>query len=255
MARDVLSDVNSSWVAWLESTADQVPGGEFDWIGEIPAASVGVPIPLFNQAFVLQQPSVEELRRATRWMADRNVPFWVTVPGSLAGAVAEVADAVGLEPSGEGMPGMALMSLAGLSTVPVADVEVVPVTESGQLEAVATVASDAFGAPLEVARRLAPSGMLEDSRMSWFVGYVDGEPAACGQLLRTGDVAGVYTIGVRERYRRRGLGEAISRAVLAAGRDQGCEIGVLQASPMGRPVYEQMGFETVTQYHHFIPAD
>ena len=70
----------------------------------------------------------------------------------------------------------------------------------------------------------------------------------------TGDVAGVYAIAVLERYRRRGLGGAISRAVLAAGREHGCEIGVLQASPMGRPVYEQMGSETVTRYHHFLPA-
>lgn len=252
MARDVLSDVSSSWVAWLELMADHAPGGAFGWIGDIPTASVGKPMPLFNQAFVLQQPSVEELRQATRWMAERNVPFWVTAPASLASAVAEIADAVGLEPSGESTPGMALMSLAGLSRTPGADVEIVPVTEAGQLEAVAAVISDAFGAPLDAARPA--SEMLEDRRVSWFVGHLDGEPAACGQLLCTGDVAGVYTIGVRERYRRRGLGEAISRAVLAAGRDQGCEIGVLQASPMGTPVYEQMGFETVTQYHHFVPA-
>ncbi len=252
MARNVLSDVSSSWVAWLELMADHEPGGAFSWIGDIPTASVGKPIPLFNQSFVLQQPSVEELRRATRWMAERNVPFWVTVPALLADAVAEIADAVGLEPSGDDTPGMALMSLTGLSKMSAADVEIVPVTEAGQLDAVATVISDAFGEPLEAARPA--SEMLEDRRVSWFVGHLDGEPAACGQLLRTGDVAGVYTIGVCDRYRRRGLGDAISRAVLTAGRDQGCEIGVLQASPMGRPVYERMGFETVTRYHHFVPA-
>lgn len=124
--RDVLSDVSSSWVAWLESMADHVPAGEFGWLGEIPAASVGVPIPLFNQAFVLQQPSVEELRRATRWMTERNVPFWITVPGSLADSVAEIADAAGLELSGDSTPGMALTSLTGVSRKTPADVDIVP---------------------------------------------------------------------------------------------------------------------------------
>lgn len=254
MTRDVLADVSANWVAWLDATAEHAPGGEFRWIGSIPAASVGVPNPLFNQAFVLQQPSVDELRQATAWMVARNVPYWVTTPATLADAVASLADDVGLRQADHGMPGMALMSPTDLSTAPPADVEIIPVKEPGQLEAVAVAASDAFGAPLEAAHMLAPASTLEDDRIRWFAGYVDGEPAACGQLLRTGDVAGVYTIAVRERYRRRGLGEAITRAVLAEGRDQGCKIGVLHASPMGEPVYKRMGFETVTRYHHFVPA-
>lgn len=91
-------------------------------------------------------------------------------------------------------------------------------------------------------------------RCSWFITHIDGEPAACGQLLRTDDVAGVYSIAVREQFRRRGLGAAISWTVLAAGRDAGCSIGVLQASPMGEPVYDQMGFETITRYHLFVAS-
>ena len=47
---------------------------------------------------------------------------------------------------------------------------------------------------------------------------------------------------------------AFAAAALVAGRDLGCSTGVLQASPMGEPVYDRMGFETVTQYHCFSPA-
>lgn len=254
MSRDVLAELNTNWVAWLESKTEHVPGGEFRWFGPIPAASVGVPIPLFNQVFVLEQPSEEDLAGATSWIRGRDVPHWITVAGPHVEAVAGMADAVGLARSDGAMPGMALASLAGLSPVSPSQLEVRPVTHADQLEAFAVVTADAFGPPLEEARRLDPPSMLEDDRMGWFVGFVDSEPAACGQLLRTRDVAGVYAIGVRERFRRRGIGEAITRAVLIAGRKQGCELGVLQASPMGTPVYERMGFETITEYHHFVAA-
>lgn len=152
------------------------------------------------------------------------------------------------------MPGMAYAPLAELHVPTDGVVEIVEVTESAQLGDFAAVASEAFGAPLEAARTLAPESTLGDDRSSWFLGYLDNHPVACGQLLRTADVAGVYSIGVRERFRRQGLGVAITNAVLAAGRDAGCSIGVLQTSPIGEPVYERMGFDSVTQYHRFAPA-
>jgi hypothetical protein len=65
---------------------------------------------------------------------------------------------------------------------------------------------------------LAPTSMLDDDRCSWFVGYVDGDPAACGELLRTADVAGVCGIGVSEQFRRLGLGpRSVGRCSPPAG--------------------------------------
>ena len=52
-------------------------------------------------------------------------------------------------------------------------------------------------------------------------------------------------------HRRRGYGEALTAAVLRAGRELGCTTGCLQASNMGKPVYERMGFDTFTQYQLF----
>ncbi len=212
-------------------------------------------MPLFNQAFVFEEPGVDDLARATSWLSERGVPFWVIAPESVAHAVGEMSEPAGLDPEATTMPGMAYAPLAHLPAGERGDAEIVGVTEPAQLGDFALVAAEAFGAPLEAASTLAPASTLDDDRCSWFLAFVDGDPAACGQLLRTADVAGVYSIGVRERFRRRGLGAAITAAVLAAGRDAGCSIGVLQASPMGTPVYERMGFETVTQYHRFSPTE
>lgn len=252
VGRDELADLNDNWAAWLQFTAEHAAGGGSRTLGAIRCSSVGVPMPLFNQAFVFDEPAVDDLVRATSWLSERNVPFWVTAPESVAPAVADMAEAAGLDPTATTMPGMAYAPLAGLPAD--ADADVREVTHSAHLGDFASVAGEAFGAPPEAAATLAPASTLDDDRCRWFVGYVDGDPAACGQLLRTTDVAGVYAIGVRERFRRRGLGAAISRAVLAAGRDLGCSIGVLQASPMGDPIYRRMGFETVTRYRLFVAS-
>ena len=146
------------------------------------------------------------------------------------------------------MPGMLLRSLTELEPDTPSDLELAPVTRPDQLGIVAAATADGFGAPIEFARLLAPASMLDDDSTQWFVGSVDGEPAACGQLLLTDEVAGVYTIAVIERFRRRGIGAAMTRTVLLAGRERGARRGVLQASAMGRSVYEAMGFETFTDY-------
>lgn len=254
VSRNELADMNENWATWLKFTADHATGGESRTFGAIRCSSVGVPMPLFNQAFVFDEPSPDDLAQATSWLSERNVPFWVSAPGSVARELADVAETAGLDPAAATMPGMAYAPLADLPVEEDSEVEIFPVTQSAQLGEFAIVASEAFGAPLEAAGTLAPASTLDDDRCSWFLGYVNGELAACGQLLRTADVAGVYSIGVREQFRRRGLGAAITTAALIAGRDLGCTIGVLQASPMGEPVYDRMGFETVTQYHCFAPT-
>jgi len=254
MSGDELADVNENWAAWLHFTADHAPGGESRTFGAVRCSSVGVPIPLFNQAFVFEEPAVDDLAQATRWLSARNIPFWVIAPGSLAGAVADLAGPAGLDRMATTTPGMVYGPLADFAAEADDDAEILVVTDPAQLGDFATVASEAFGALLEAAGTLAPASTLDDRRCAWFLGYLGADLAACGQLFHAGDVAGVYSIGVRERFRRRGLGAAVTAAVLSAGKESGCSIGVLQASPMGAPVYDRMGFQTVTQYHRFALA-
>lgn len=63
MSRDELADLNENWAAWLRFTADHAAGGESPTFGAIRCSSVGVPMPLFNQAFVFAEPAVHDLER------------------------------------------------------------------------------------------------------------------------------------------------------------------------------------------------
>lgn len=248
MGDDMLAGLNSSWAAWLAAMARHVDGGETRQFGSVAATSLGIPMPLFNQAFVFDDPVVDDVHRAATWLRERGAPFWVTAVGHLEGAIAEHAHDIGVAPGYETMPGMVLRSLTELESERPSHLELAPVTRPDQLEAVALATADGFGAPLGLARHMAPASMLDDESLQWFVGSVDDEPAACGLLVLTDDVAGVYTIAVIERFRRRGVGAAMTRAVLLAGRERGATYGVLQASEMGKSVYEAMGFETFTNY-------
>jgi predicted acetyltransferase len=80
---------------------------------------------------------------------------------------------------------------------------------------------------------------------------VDGEPVASSTLVYGGRVAGVHNVATLPEARRRGFGEALTWHAMARGASFGCDMAALQASQMGRPVYERMGFRLVSQYRTF----
>lgn len=84
-----------------------------------------------------------------------------------------------------------------------------------------------------------------------FAGRVDGRVVATSALLDRSGVAGMYVVATQERFRRRGIGAALTWAAIEEGRRRGLRVATLQASPMGRPVYERLGFRTVVDYRLF----
>jgi GNAT superfamily N-acetyltransferase len=84
-----------------------------------------------------------------------------------------------------------------------------------------------------------------------FVGYVDGAPAAAAAVYVTHGVAGIGWVGTVPEHRGKGYGEAVTWAAIREGFRRGAAIANLQASSMGRPIYERMGFITATEYRVF----
>lgn len=250
-AFDIVTVANENLRRAFGVLADEARSGESRRFGPIAAAAADVPAPLFNRAFVFDAPPIGELSAAVAWLAERDVPFWVTATEPAVEVVEDHRADLDLEKAAE-QPGMALTSL---DEIPPQDsvAEIVEVTDPDEREAYSAVTASAFGWPPAVVEPVDRAALAADDVRS-FLGNVDGDPAASGLLVRSDDVAGVYSIGVVEEFRRRGIGEAMTRAVLRAGREAGCQVGVLQSSEMGHPLYERMGFETVVTYHQFEPA-
>lgn len=146
-------------------------------------------------------------------------------------------------------------------------VEERPLTDGAELRRVETAAdADAFwrvaadsytsiGFPPEVFGHNDDYAGLQAPDVATFLARLDGEPAAIAMTIVTDGVAGIYWVGSRQPARGRGLGWATTAAAVNAGFEIGAEIASLQASPMGRPLYERMGFETIYEYRLFlVPA-
>lgn len=81
-----------------------------------------------------------------------------------------------------------------------------------------------------------------DCPMQLFVGYAGGVPAATSELFLSAGVAGIHMVSTGREFRRRGFGLAMTWTAARAGCEAGAELVALQASEMGRGVYERLGF-------------
>jgi GNAT superfamily N-acetyltransferase len=79
----------------------------------------------------------------------------------------------------------------------------------------------------------------------YWIGYVDGAPAAVAAGGAGDGVVGIYGVATMPDARGKGYGGAVTDA---AARCDPSLPAVLQASDMGRPVYERLGFTTIAPY-------
>ena len=82
----------------------------------------------------------------------------------------------------------------------------------------------------------------------------DGLAVAGAWSFSAGGECGIYSLGTHPDFRRRGLARSLMQHVLADAHRNGARIATLQATPMGRPLYESIGFEPVGRYEEWIPA-
>ncbi|MEO7664331.1 MAG: GNAT family N-acetyltransferase [Candidatus Limnocylindrales bacterium] len=89
-------------------------------------------------------------------------------------------------------------------------------------------------------------------RVAFFVGRIDGEPAACGGILLVpGEYAEVKRMYVRPAFRGRGVGRAILEQLAAHALENGLpvvrlETGIHQADAIA--MYERAGFRQVPPF-------
>lgn len=80
------------------------------------------------------------------------------------------------------------------------------------------------------------------------IGLCDGLPVARSMAVTTGEVVGVHNVYVPPSQRGRGYGAAVTAAAILAGREAGAAAACLEASELGLPVYQKMGFQKLGEY-------
>lgn len=86
---------------------------------------------------------------------------------------------------------------------------------------------------------------IEDlSGLTGYVARVDGKPASVLVTAEEDGSAGVYFVATVPEARGRGMASRLLRQALVEARDRGCATATLQATRMGAPVYERLGFRS-----------
>ena len=197
----------------------------------------------------------EFVSKAKNFFAARGRGFSIWIRGDqsedqdLTSAVAEA----GLQLVYE-MPEMVLG--APVEQLPLPDgVELRQLSEAEQADdywKVAAAAYKSIGFPPEVFAGYSKHDGLLAENVAAFIAYLDDEPVSIAMTIASHDVAGIYWVGSLQQARGRGLGRAVTAAATNAGFELGAEVASLQASPMGKPIYEAMGYETLFDYRLFM---
>lgn len=86
-------------------------------------------------------------------------------------------------------------------------------------------------------------GPTHEARLRRYLGRWNGKPVATCQLFEGAGVAGIYYVTTLPGARGHGIAAAMTRAALRDGKGMGYRAAVLQASPMGQPIYRRLGFQ------------
>ncbi|MFC5177850.1 GNAT family N-acetyltransferase [Nocardioides taihuensis] len=214
-----------------------------------------VPFPLFNGITGARFAPGQETDRARavleRYVARGLPALWWTTPSTSSPALERVLVEHGW--TREDVPGMHLPVAALVDRPPLPGVGLTTVDLTRSPEPFVSTMLAGFGMPPELAGDFgAVFGHLDPDRCVNVVATVDGEPAATATGWRQAGTIGVYNVATVTDHRGRGLGSAITAAVVAIGRERGDTDAVLHASEMGRPVYERMGFAAVCTVPQFV---
>jgi hypothetical protein len=151
-------------------------------------------------------------------------------------------------PPGAGVLRMPLMvrPAGRVGGVPRRGVTVVRVADPDELARAEAVMVDGF--PLRGFQPLTrgaalPPRVLQIPGWDVWLGYRDGQPAAAGYTYDDGRAVGVYWLATLAGHRSAGMGRAVLATALAAGPDRPA---TLVATDAGRPLYESLGFVTVS---------
>ena len=227
---------------WRED-AESRPGGSWAQMGGVQLHTTGLAPRQWNGAFLTAPTDLAAvLPQVAGWFAARDKPWGLLVPAEL--------DVVppGLEHALD-QPVM----LRDLDELP--DLPPVRTRPDAPAADVALVQAEAFGDELDVSLSFVTPTLLPDMRppQRTITTYDGDDPTGCATVAFLDGVAGVFGVAVREPWRRRGLGAALTAECLRLAVAAGCDLAFLNPSRMAHGMYGALGFRDALPFRIWIP--
>jgi GNAT superfamily N-acetyltransferase len=238
--------LHANYVHALHRIARLGPEGEAEQVGPLLCINAGIGVSKFNVAVAVDR--VGDPRRALRdamdWYAIRGLNPRLDLRGKadsplLAASMLEGFQFWWREPV------MVLHPLPeAFANVPGLEVIQVRTPESRDLYCRADL--EEYG---DQEFQLAMVSMAaEMPGVSMHLGLREGQPVARSMGVVHAGLVGIHNVYVPPSSRGRGYGAALTAAAIDSGRAMGATAACLQATELGFPVYQRMGFRRVDDY-------
>lgn len=99
-------------------------------------------------------------------------------------------------------------------------------------------------------------GTSQDPRsaLNIWVLKVDGVVVSTVTTILVGDALSIWCMATPQRFERRGYGKALLGHVVARSKANGAKIGLLSATPAGKPLYFDSGWESLEEWDVYLTA-
>ena len=219
-----------------------------------------IPFPLFNNVLCAQVAPENvnfAIETATTRCNSRNVPMlWWTGPATRPADLGTYLEGYGFSRE-EGEAGMAadLMKLNEDIPSPTGLI-IEQVSDMDTLKEWVHIFTLGFGIPETFNQAFfdlfASLGLGPELTIHHYLGSLNGEPVATSTLLLSAGVAGIYNVTTLPSARRRGMGAAMTIFPLGEARSLGYRVGILQATEMGKGVYQHIGFQEYCKIGQYV---
>ncbi len=248
---------HESWIAYVTGVVSCTSRAKVTRADGVVTVLTGLPMDWFNQVLIERDGATPAgVLAGVAQARERGDHFVVRLREGIDDRFIPTVTQAGLAPAGEEtpMPGMVAFPIDrdAIAEHASPELEIRRVTDAAGIDAHRQAMTAGFGSDPAVALGTACPDLLDRPECVVYVGYADGDPVVSGLGWRTGRTVGVYSIATIESARRRGYGAAMTARVVAGGVVAGCDVAALQASEMGRPIYERLGFRTVVRYAAYV---
>lgn len=187
--------------------------------------------------------------------------MWWVGPQTTPENIDALLEKQGLQPAGEA-PNM-VIDLSALSSIPISienfRIEKVNKVDNPEGQALwARTTAKGFGVPDSVGAEIAEfEATFNDSHYKachHYIGYLDNMPVASSVMILNSGVAGIYAVATDPEARCKGIGSAMTRMPLLEAKEMGYNVGILQASAMGYPVYKRLGFQEIFKFRTYLQS-
>jgi GNAT superfamily N-acetyltransferase len=229
---------------WREDVSCR-PGGDWAAFGGVAAHTTGLPPRHWNGAFLTAPTDLDVvLPQVAAWFAERDKPWGLLIPAETA-----------VEPPGLEHALDQPVMLRDLADLPPVEGRVF--RQDGSAADVAVVQAEAFHVPYDLVLAFVTPTLGQDARppQVTITSYDGAEPTGCANVAFLDGVAAVHGVGVREQWRHRGLGRALTLECLHLAVAAGCDLAYLNPSPMAHGVYASLGFRDALPFRIWVPPD